>query len=310
MLTDFGTVVVGELTKTKITTTQTAAGVVRWTAPEILDVDPMNPRLSRKNAAVDVFAFGRMCLSVSAVATVHQVSGDAMVSEYMSFNQISTKKSPFYPDITTEELVRDMVERGETPRKPTDEECDGAPILEDLWSLANDCWKMEAKQRPSMGRVLERLRHGSLEDIPSASPGGINEHERLRHGVSSEDFPSTSPDGITEHEKLRHEMSSEHIPPTSPDGITEHEQLQHGMSSEDIPSTSPGGINEHSRLRHGVSSEDIPSTSPDGITEHEQLRHGMSSEDIPSTSPGGINEHSQWYMYFASLLGCFSSKRG
>jgi serine/threonine protein kinase len=65
LLTDFGTVVVGELTKSKIATTQTAAGMERWTAPEILDLDPFNPRLSRKNAAVDVFAFGRMCLSVS-----------------------------------------------------------------------------------------------------------------------------------------------------------------------------------------------------------------------------------------------------
>jgi serine/threonine protein kinase len=65
MLTDFGTVVVGEFTKSKLITTQTAAGMERWTAPEILDLDPFNPRLSRKNAAVDVFAFGRMCLSVS-----------------------------------------------------------------------------------------------------------------------------------------------------------------------------------------------------------------------------------------------------
>jgi hypothetical protein len=309
MLTDFGTVVVGELTKSKMTTTQTAAGMVRWTAPEILDVDPMNPRLSRKNAAVDVFAFGRMCLSVSAVATVHQVSGNAMVSEHMSFNQISTKKSPFYPDITTEELVRDMVERGETPRKPRDEECDGAPISEDLWSLANDCWKMEAKQRPSMGRVLERLRHRmSSEDVPSTAPSGITEHERLQHGMSSEDMPSTSPAGINEHEQPRHEMSSD-IPSTSPSGITEHERLQYG-SSEDIPSTSPDGITEHERLQHGMSSEHIPSTSLSAITEHEQLRHGMSSEDIPSTSPGGMNEHSRWYMYFASLLGCFPSKRG
>jgi hypothetical protein len=126
-------------------------------APEILDVDPMNPGLSRKNAAVDVFAFGRMCLSVSVAVTVHQVSGDAMVSEYMSFNQISTKKSPFYPDITTEELVRDMVERGETPRKPTDEECSGVPMSEELWSLAEDCWITDAKQRPTIDNVLERL---------------------------------------------------------------------------------------------------------------------------------------------------------
>jgi hypothetical protein len=212
MLTDFGTVVVGELTKSKIITTQTAAGMVRWTAPEMLDVDPNNPRLSRKSAAVDVFAFGRMCLSVSAVATVRQVSGDAMVSEYMSFNQISTKKSPFYPDITNEELVADMVEQGETPRKPTDQECDGAPISEDLWSLANDCWKKEAQKRPSMENVLERLRHEmSSEDIPSPTPGVITENEQLRHGVSSEDIPSTSPDDIAEHEQLRHEMSSDDI---------------------------------------------------------------------------------------------------
>jgi serine/threonine protein kinase len=73
MLTDFGTVVVGELTTAKLTTTQTPAGNRAWTAPEILDVDPVKARLRRKNGAVDVFAFGRMCLSVSTPDSIFNV---------------------------------------------------------------------------------------------------------------------------------------------------------------------------------------------------------------------------------------------
>jgi hypothetical protein len=87
----------------------------------------------------------------------HEVSGDAMIlrSLNMSAHQISTKKSPFHP--THENLIRDMVETGVEPNKPTDKDCEGVPMSEELWSLARDCWKMDAKQRPTIGSVLERL---------------------------------------------------------------------------------------------------------------------------------------------------------
>jgi hypothetical protein len=75
MLTGFGEVVVGDRTEVdRLTTPLEAVGMIRWMAPEILDVGLFN----RKDAAADVFAFGRLCLSVSAVVIVHQVSGDAM----------------------------------------------------------------------------------------------------------------------------------------------------------------------------------------------------------------------------------------
>jgi hypothetical protein len=87
----------------------------------------------------------------------HEVSGDAtnLRSLKMSAHQISTKKSPFHP--TNENLIRDMVETGVEPNKPTATECEGVPMSEELWSLARDCWKMDAKQRPTIGSVLERL---------------------------------------------------------------------------------------------------------------------------------------------------------
>jgi hypothetical protein len=155
MLAGFSEIVVGDLEKDKIHTPKEAVGMTRWTAPDILEVDPFSPRLRRKDAAADVFAFGRLCLSVSAVVIIHQVSGDAMVSEHTSFNQISIKKSPFHP--IHENLIWDMVESGVEPNRPTETECEGVPMTEELWSLARDCWKMDAKQRPTIGSVLERL---------------------------------------------------------------------------------------------------------------------------------------------------------
>jgi serine/threonine protein kinase len=79
MLNGFEAVVVGELTEGGIETSETPVGSERWMAPEMLDVDPFNPQLRRADAAVDVFAFGRMCLSVSAVLIVYRVSGSPMV---------------------------------------------------------------------------------------------------------------------------------------------------------------------------------------------------------------------------------------
>jgi serine/threonine protein kinase len=79
MLNGFEAVVVGELTEEGIETSQTPVGLARWMAPEMLEVDPFNPQLHRADAAVDVFAFGRMCLSVSAVLIVHRVSGGSMM---------------------------------------------------------------------------------------------------------------------------------------------------------------------------------------------------------------------------------------
>jgi hypothetical protein len=70
--------------------------------------------------------------------------------------QISTKHSPFYPDVRQDGLIRDTVERGVSPRKPRDEECEGLPMSEELWSLAEDCW-VEAQLRPTISSVLERL---------------------------------------------------------------------------------------------------------------------------------------------------------
>jgi hypothetical protein len=80
-----------------------------------------------------------------------------MISEYLYVNQISTKKSPFWPDYQKDVLVCFMVTQGKTPRKPTDEECDGVPMSEELWSLAQDCWEIEAEQRPTIDSVLGRL---------------------------------------------------------------------------------------------------------------------------------------------------------
>jgi hypothetical protein len=66
------------------------------------------------------------------------------------------KQRPFFP--RSDLAVTLHIIKGETPKRPTQEECDGVPMSDDLWSLAVDCWAMNPKERPTIDNVLQRLR--------------------------------------------------------------------------------------------------------------------------------------------------------
>jgi hypothetical protein len=62
-------------------------------------------------------------------------------------------------------IFRDMSEMnvclrvamGEQPSRPQPNECDGVPMSDQLWNLAQDCWKSETEARPTAAEVLKRL---------------------------------------------------------------------------------------------------------------------------------------------------------
>jgi hypothetical protein len=123
---------------------------VQWAAPEFLTEEG-----SARSAAGDIFGFGRMCLSVSLAEG--QPHGGLEVEHDPKMHQISTKAHPLFPDVR-ESVVFFRTIKGLIPTRPTQEECDGVLMSDDLWSLAVDCWAMYPKERPTIDNVLERLR--------------------------------------------------------------------------------------------------------------------------------------------------------
>jgi hypothetical protein len=121
-----------------------------WEAPEFCKREG-----SARSAAGDIFGFGRMCLSVSPAKG--QPHGGLEVEHDPIMHQISTKARPLFPDVR-ESVVFFRTIMGLIPTRPTQEECDGVLMSDDLWSLAVDCWAMDPKERPTIDNVLERLR--------------------------------------------------------------------------------------------------------------------------------------------------------
>jgi hypothetical protein len=75
------------------------------------------------------------------------------------YPQICTKRAPFHY-VRVEMAIPPRVLSGEHPKRPTDEDCGGHAMPEDLWETALECWSMEPKDRPSTKILLEWLESG------------------------------------------------------------------------------------------------------------------------------------------------------
>ncbi|KAJ6487870.1 kinase-like domain-containing protein [Mycena sanguinolenta] len=99
----------------------TKGGTSRYQAPELLSTNIPN------HFGSDVYAFGCVCY------------------------EILTGKAPFH-EITRDVTVMIKVLEGLRPSRPKT-----ITINEDLWSLIQDCWKEESRDRPSMSQIVQRF---------------------------------------------------------------------------------------------------------------------------------------------------------
>jgi hypothetical protein len=50
-----------------------------------------------------------------------------------------------------------LIMRGSQPPRPTEADCYGHVMPEELWGLANDCWEASPGDRPEMADIIGRL---------------------------------------------------------------------------------------------------------------------------------------------------------
>ncbi|KAF8056270.1 kinase-like domain-containing protein [Lyophyllum atratum] len=148
-LADFGISSVSDANILAWATRSAAAsqgGTIRWQAPELFGVD--NDEVVMNSVASDVYAWSCVCY------------------------EIFTGNIP-YVDILKEFTVMHKVMSGVRPARPSDST--GAwlewGLTESIWSLMEDCWKQNPKERPSIEQVISRLtsnltgkRHPSTSD--------------------------------------------------------------------------------------------------------------------------------------------------
>lgn len=133
-LADFGLISLGDKTAGRMSTTMGNIGTVRWMAPERLHADSN----ARRTQAGDVYAFGCLCL------------------------MMHTHKQPF-SHLSDFAVIVAVALKGELPKRPTEEQCQGVQMDDDLWTLLLQCWDREPSRRPSMSEVL--LHFGVMEPL-------------------------------------------------------------------------------------------------------------------------------------------------
>ncbi|KIJ13862.1 hypothetical protein PAXINDRAFT_116831 [Paxillus involutus ATCC 200175] len=122
-----------ELGGSTLETSVPRAGTLRWTAPELLELevpeDEKNPPRSVPTPKSDVYSFGRIML------------------------QILTGKIPYYY-YTREPQVIHAMSQGRTPRTPSED-----LVTDHQWAFMQRCWAPINTERPSGEEIVEFARH-------------------------------------------------------------------------------------------------------------------------------------------------------
>jgi hypothetical protein len=81
--------------------------------------------------------------------------------------QAYTLRTP-YADFRFDAQVLYEVLEGRHPRRPTSEECGGAPIPDSVWTCMQACWAAAAASRPSMQDVVQMLAASAqqMQNVP------------------------------------------------------------------------------------------------------------------------------------------------
>ncbi|KAG8687338.1 hypothetical protein FRC08_012043, partial [Ceratobasidium sp. 394] len=125
MITDFGNAVLQQGTLQFTETMNAPQFTPRWTAPELLDDGP------KQSQEADVYALG------------------------MTILEIITGKVP-YCEKTSIGAVMKAIITGKIPARPESHIPSKSQDGDALWSLLEDCWASEPKERPSSSDVSQR----------------------------------------------------------------------------------------------------------------------------------------------------------
>ncbi|TDL17582.1 kinase-like protein [Rickenella mellea] len=110
------------------TTTEKAAGTLRWQAPELLLGDE-NGETILPNRCSDIYSFACLCI------------------------EVFTGKAPFM-EISRDTVVVMTIMQKKTPKRPTDD-LSGIGLDDSMWNIMEQCWQSEPTLRPTIAQVAE-----------------------------------------------------------------------------------------------------------------------------------------------------------
>ena len=128
-----------------------AGGTIRWMSPEILHPEQFGSDHGLPTKESDCYALG------------------------MVIYEVLTGRAPFAP--LQDHIVMRKVTDGGRPERP--EGAKGTWFTDDLWGVLRLCWATEARDRPSIGIVLECLERVSStwNPLPPQVNEGIEQDE-------------------------------------------------------------------------------------------------------------------------------------
>jgi len=106
-------------------------GAVRWTAPEFLLSDDVQP-----TTLSDIYSLGSIML------------------------QVLSGKVPWH-EIKREVIIIQEIQQGNIPRCPSH-----SPLVGELWPFIRECWSLSPASRPTAGTALEFIRDIRIKLLP------------------------------------------------------------------------------------------------------------------------------------------------
>ncbi|KAF9233560.1 kinase-like protein, partial [Melanogaster broomeanus] len=146
-ITDFGlSTLLTELEGSTFATSCQARGTLRWTAPELLDLQMSeeNPPQVVPTPQSDVYSFGRIML------------------------QVLTGKVPYYYYAREAQVVH-ALSKGDTPKRP---QAGQVLVTDHRWAFMQRCWSSidAGRRRPSDEEIVEFIRWELVEALLSLLP--------------------------------------------------------------------------------------------------------------------------------------------
>jgi len=143
---DFGMAkAIEDITENPASATLTKAGSARWLAPELIE----NEEVTSPTQATDIYSFA------------------------MAMLECYTLQVPFANLKRDAHVIRDIISKKAKPARPRDPESQRW-ITDQIWSVMQDCWQYNPKERPSMSDVVRHIQecvepsagnHGHDEDM-------------------------------------------------------------------------------------------------------------------------------------------------
>ncbi|KAG2143814.1 kinase-like domain-containing protein [Suillus bovinus] len=125
-------------------------GAVRWTAPEFLLSDDVQP-----TTCSDIYSLGSIML------------------------QVLSGKVPWH-EIKREVIIIQEIQQGNTPRCSSH-----SPLVSELWPFIRECWSLSPASRPTAGTALEFIRDIKIRLLPFPVGGHDAPDSTAAHPTSS-----------------------------------------------------------------------------------------------------------------------------